>query len=165
MGPLAAGASVTIGNGGGAYAIPSGTHTITAFADDVNRFAESNKANNTLSQSITIAGSNLPDLIVTSFSYSSATGLFSSVATNQNPTATPAGVTVGVSYSVDGVQRTWGTVMGPLAGGASVTIGCGGRAYAIPSGTHTITAFADDLNRIVEANETNNMFSKTITVP
>jgi subtilase family serine protease len=55
--------------------------------------------------------------------------------------------------------------MGPLAGGASVTIKCGGGPYAIPSGTHTITAFADDLNRIVEANETNNMLSKTITIP
>jgi parallel beta-helix repeat protein len=165
MGPLAAGASVTINCGGGAYAIPSGTHTITAFADDLNRIAESKETNNTLSQSITIAGSNLPDLIVTSLSYNTATGLFTSVVTNQNPTATPAGVVVGVSYSVDGVSRTWGTVMGPLAAGASVTIGCGGGAYAIPSGTHTITAFADDLNRIVEANESNNMLSKTITIP
>jgi subtilase family serine protease len=165
MGPLAAGASVTIKCGGGAYAIPSGTHTITAFADDLNRFAETNETNNTLSQSVTIAGSNLPDLIVTSLSYVPATGLFTSVVTNQNPTATPAGVTIGSQYSVDGVSRTWGTVMGPLAAGASVTIKCEGGAYAIPSGTHTITAVADAPNRIVEANETNNMLSKTITIP
>ena len=169
MGPLAAGASVTIGSssGGGAYAIPSGTHTITAFVDDVNRIAESNETNNTLSQTITIGGSSLPDLIVTSLSYSSATSLFTSVVTNQGTAATPAGVLVGVAYSVDGVWQTWGGVVGPLAAGASVTIvsSSGGGAYAIPSGTHTITAVVDDVNRIAESNETNNTLSQTITVP
>jgi subtilase family serine protease len=108
---------------------------------------------------------NLPDLIPTSLSYNTTTGLFTSVVTNQGSAATPAGVIVGVSYSVDGVQHTWGTVAGPLAAGASVTIGTNGGAYAIPSGTHTITAFADDVNRIAESNETNNTLSQTITVP
>jgi parallel beta-helix repeat protein len=107
----------------------------------------------------------LPDVIVSSLSYSSATGLFTSVVTNQGTAATPAGVTVGVSYSVDGAYRTWGSVMGPLAAGASVTIGCGGGAYPIPSGTHTITAFADDINRFAESNKTNNTLSQTITIP
>ena len=166
MGPLAAGASVTIGTNGGAYAIPSGTHTITAFVDDVNRIAESNETNNTLSQTITIGGSSLPDLIVTSLSYNTATGLFTSVVTNQGTAATPAGVLVGVGYSVDGVWQTWGGVVGPLAAGASVTIvsSSGGGAYAIPSGTHTITAVVDDVNRIAESNETNNTLSQTITI-
>jgi subtilase family serine protease len=102
---------------------------------------------------------------VTSLSYNTATGVFSSVVTNQGTAATPAGVTVGVSYSVDGVYQTWGTVMGPLAAGALVTIGCDGGAYAIPSGTHTITAFADDINRFAESNKTNNTLSQTITIP
>ena len=52
--PLAAGASVTIGTDGGPYTIPTGTHTIVAYVDDANRFAESNETNNTLSQSITV---------------------------------------------------------------------------------------------------------------
>ena len=164
MGPLAAGASVTIGDGGGAYQIPSGTHTITAVADAPNRFTESDRTNNTLSQTITISGSSLPDVIVTSLSYNAATGAFNSVVKNQGVAATPAGVTVGVSYSVDGLYRTWGSVMGPLAAGASVTIGNGGGAYHIPSGTHTITAFADDINRFAESNETNNTLSQTITI-
>ena len=107
----------------------------------------------------------LPDVIVTSLSYNTATGVFSSVVKNQGTATTPAGVTVGVSYSVDGVYRTWGSVMGPLAAGASVTIGNGGGAYAIPSGTHTITVFADDINRFAESNETNNTLSQTITLP
>jgi len=54
-------------------------------ADDVNRFAESNESNNDLSQSITIGGSGLPDLILTSLSYSN--GLFQCTAKNQGSAA------------------------------------------------------------------------------
>ena len=36
---------------------------------------------------------------------------------------------------------------------------------AITRGTHTITAFADDVDRIVEFDKTNNNLSQTITVP
>ncbi|MDD5463322.1 MAG: CARDB domain-containing protein, partial [Methylococcales bacterium] len=161
-GPLAAGASVTIGSDGGPYTIPNGTHTITAYADDVNRFAESNETNNQLSQSITV-GASLPDVIVTSVSY--ANGIFTSTVKNQGTVATPTGVVIGVAYSVDGVQHTWGAVNGPLAAGASVTIGSDGGAYTIPNGTHTITAYADDVNRFAESNETNNQLSHSITVP
>ncbi|MCK9618589.1 MAG: T9SS type A sorting domain-containing protein [Lentimicrobiaceae bacterium] len=51
-GPLAAGASGTIGSG--TNTISNGVHTINANANDANRFAESNETNNTLSQLITI---------------------------------------------------------------------------------------------------------------
>ncbi|MCI0628781.1 MAG: hypothetical protein L0387_45250 [Acidobacteria bacterium] len=50
-GHLAAGASVT--NSGG-YTIPAGTHTIAAYVDETDRFAESNETNNRLSQTITV---------------------------------------------------------------------------------------------------------------
>jgi hypothetical protein len=50
--------------------------------------------------------------------------------------------------SVDGVFRTWGSVSGPLAAGASVTIGTNGGPYTMPNGTHTITAHVDDINRL-----------------
>jgi subtilase family serine protease len=46
-----------------------------------------------------------------------------------------------------------------------VTIGTGGGTCTIASGTHTITVFADDVNRIAESNKNNNMLSETITVP
>src|SRR6267378_1911492 len=88
----------------------------------------------------------LPDLVVTSISYSSATGTFTSTVKNQGAAATPAGVPIGVAYSVDGVNRTWGASFNSLAVGASVTIGNDGGTYAIPAGTHTITAFVDDVN-------------------
>jgi hypothetical protein len=261
-GPLAAGAFVTIGTNGGAYTIANGTHTITAFVDDVNRFAESDETNNKLSQPITVGapdtqapavsvtapangatvsgssvtvsanasdnvgvsgvqfkldgttnlgaedtlspysvawnsatainglhtltavardaagntttsaevsvtvnntGPALPDVIVTSLSYGG--GVFTSTVKNQGTAATPAGTDIGVAYFVDGVYRTWGSVSGPLAAGAFVTIGTNGGAYTIPNGTHTITAFVDDVNRFAESDETNNKLSQPITIP
>ncbi|GKS70092.1 hypothetical protein W03_20960 [Nitrosomonas sp. PY1] len=258
-GPLAAGASVTIGTKGGAYVIPNGAHAITAHVDDVNRFAESNETNNKFSQSITVnntqpivslsapisgvtvAGTSvtvsanasddvgvagvqfkldgnnlgaedttapysipwdstsvtdgqhtitaiardtdgntatsasinvtvnntnpslLPDVVVTQLSY--ADGIFTSTVKNQGGTATPAGVTVGVAYSVDGKNKTWGSIWGPLAAGATATIGTKGDAYIIPNGSHSIAAQVDDMNRFVESNETNNKFTRAIEVP
>jgi len=164
MGPLAAGASVTIGTQGGAYFLSNGTYTIEAFADDALRFIESNETNNKLSKSITI-GTSLPDVIVTNVTYNTSTGLFTSTVKNQGTKATPVGVYVGVSYSVNGSYKTWGSVMGPLAAGASVIINTGGGAYFIPKGTHTITVNADDALRFDESNETNNNLSKIISLP
>jgi Domain of unknown function (DUF4214)/CARDB len=104
----------------------------------------------------------LPDVIVTALSY--ANGIFTSTVKNQGAAATPSGVLIGVGYFVDAVWKTWGGVNGPLAAGASVTIGTNGGSYIIPDGSHTIMAFADDVNRFPESNETNNQLSKTITV-
>jgi subtilase family serine protease len=64
---------------------------------------------------------------------------------------------------VDGAFRTWGSVWGPLAAGASVTIGTNGGPIA--TGTHTIKAHVDDVNRFAESGETNNRLSQPITVP
>ena len=76
----------------------------------------------------------------------------------------PAGIAIRVGYSVDGVLRTFGGVSGPLAAGASVTIGNNGGPDTIPPGTHTITAYVDDGNGFVESDETNNQLSQPITV-
>ena len=99
------------------------------------------------------------DVIVTQLSY--ANGIFTSMVKNQGTAATPAGVSIGVGYSVDGVQRTWGAVTGPLAAGASVTIGTNGGSYTIPTGTHTMMAWVDDINRFAESVETNNQLSQS----
>jgi hypothetical protein len=105
----------------------------------------------------------LPDVVVTSLSY--ANGVFTSTVKNRGTGATPSGIGIGVGYWVDGAQRTWGAVTGPLAAGASVTIGTGGGAYTIPTGRHTIKAWVDDVNRFAESNEINNQFSRSIAVP
>jgi hypothetical protein len=157
--PLAAGASVAVGTNG-IYTIPDGIHSITAHVNDTKLFAESNEINNKLTQSITVGP--LPDVIITSFSYTN--GVFSVVVKNQGLGATPAGVTVGVGYSVDGVWKTYGQIIGPLAAGASVTIGTNGSSYLIPVGTHTIYAYVDDINRFPETDESNNDFTKSISI-
>ncbi len=101
----------------------------------------------------------LPDVIVTSVSY--ANGIFTTTVKNQGTATTPTGTIIGVGYSVDGVWRTYGYVTGPLAAGSSVTIGTDGGPYTIPTGTHTIMAYVDDVNRFAESNETNNQLFKT----
>jgi hypothetical protein len=104
----------------------------------------------------------LPDVIVTSLSY--ANGTFTCTVKNQGTAATPSGASLGVGYSVDGTWRTYGTNPGPLAAGASITIGTNGAAYVIPNGTHTITAWVDDVNRFAESNENNNQLSQSVTI-
>src|SRR5207249_2231131 len=93
-----------------------------------------------------------------------ANGLFTSMVKNQGSGATPIGVTIGVAYWVDGAYRTWGAVVGPLAAGASVTIGTNGGSFTISDGTHTIMGWVDDVNRFTESNETNNSYTITRSV-
>jgi subtilase family serine protease len=140
----------------------NGSHTLTAVARDA-------AGNTTTSVAVTVTVNNagpspLPDVIVTSLSY--ASGVFTSTVKNQGTAATPAGKVIGVGYSVDGVPRTWGVVANPpLAAGQSATVDTNGGPYTIPTGTHTITAFVDDVNRFAESDETNNRLSRSITVP
>ncbi|MGH6795104.1 MAG: galactose oxidase-like domain-containing protein [Methylocella sp.] len=108
-------------------------------------------------------GSSLPDLVPTSLTYSSTTGTFTSVVSNQGTAATPAGVLIVVKYLVDGVQCILADVNGPLAAGASAIFGSG--ACTIPSGTHTITAIADDAYTIIQSRRSNNTLTQTIIVP
>ena len=71
-------------------------------------------ASNSLTSAVpiaTAATTSSPDVIVTQLSY--ANGIFTSMVKNQGTAATPAGVSIGVGYSVNGVQRTWGAVTGP----------------------------------------------------
>jgi pectate lyase len=105
----------------------------------------------------------LPDVIITSLAYTN--GTFTSSVKNQGEAATPVCRDIGVKYSVDGVAKTWGSVPGPLASGASVVIGMKGAAYVIPPGPHTITAMVDDVNRFKETNKDNNFNSIVVGVP
>ena len=83
---------------------------------------------------------------------------------------TPAGITHGVAFTVDGQFVSWSdTFNGPLAPGESKTLtannGPKGTAFwtATP-GPHTVTATVDDLNRITESDETNNVKTQAFTV-
>ena len=72
------------------------------------------------------------------------------------------GVTVGTKFSVDGKTVCWcDSVKGPMAPGQKVEVRpnsgpTGETSWKLVKGTHQVSAFVDDVNRIVESNEANN---------
>jgi len=137
-----------------------GPHTISAVARDAAGSTATTAVNVTVTNTPAVT---LPDLVVTNLSYNN--GIFTSIVKNQGSKATPAGVTVGVGYFIDGRGRTWGSIPGPLAAGASATINMTGPTYVIPSGNHSIMAYGDDVNRFAESSEDNNKLTQSIVVP
>jgi hypothetical protein len=91
---------------------------------------------------------------------------------NQGDAPTPAGVKHGVIFTFDDGAAgpgVWSdTHMQAIAPGASVTLtatgGSAGATWKAVSGTHTVKANVDDVNRIAESNEANNVMSKQIVV-
>ncbi len=158
---LAPGAKLVLGTKGPAFMIPTGVHTISAYVNDTAQFPEASTTNNVLTKTITL-GETKPDLVVQSFQY--LDGIFTAVVKNLGG-ATPAGITIPIAYQVDGVEKTWGHVVGVMLGaGQTLTIGSTGGAYQVPAGTHTLTAWVDDTNRVVESNDANNTLSKVVTI-
>ena len=149
-------------------------YTVKAF-NSVGSSGASNEASATPSA----GGVTGIDLLVTSISWtpttlsSGAHVVFSCVVKNQGSVATPAGTIVGAQFAVDGVTSpiTWSdTDTTSLAPGASVTLTANNGTNAVNywpavSGSHTVQAWVDDVNRIAESNETNNKSTATITVP
>jgi len=126
----------------------------------------------------TPAPSGKPDLVVTAISWmpaNPATGdavTLSATIKNQGTAPTPAGTKHGVLFTFDdgaagpGVwSDTHATAIAP---GASVTVtangGSAGATWKAVAGTHTVKATVDDVNRIAESNENNNVMSKEIVV-
>ena len=181
---LAAGASRTVaangtvsgytGATGGLWKATAGQPTVKATVDDVNRMVEVNETNNSYSRRIAVGPQ--PDLVVTSVNASPASPVagsqvrFTAVIKNQGTTATPAGVIHGVVFRINGKGVTFSdTSTTSLAAGASRTLtangGSSGGLWTATSGTHTLLAYVDDVNRITEAVETNNTLSKPFAVP
>lgn len=120
---------------------------------------------------------NSSDLVVTQISMdpvAPASGqnvrLYATVK-NQGLSATPAGVIHGIEFRANGVQVGWSdTDTLSLAAGQSRIIamnnGSDGNAYWTPTaaGSYTLRATVDDVNRIAETNETNNIFDMAVTV-
>jgi beta-glucanase (GH16 family) len=116
-----------------------------------------------------------PDLIVTDISWSPANPsagsdvTFSATIRNQGTGATPAGVIHGVLFYVDGTPVSWSdTSTASLAAGATRVLTANGgpskATWTAASGTHTVLAAVDDVNRITESNESNNTRSENLTV-
>lgn len=182
---IAAGASVTVTANGGSkgtasWSAVSGSHTVKAWVDDINRISESNEDNNQYSKTVTVSdggqGGGTADLIVTDITSSPASPLtgnattFSAVVKNQGTGATPAGTIIGVSFFIDGVQVSWSdNTTSSLAAGASVKVTATGgpsgtAAWTAAAGNHTVKAFVDDINRIAETDENNNQYTKGLAV-
>ena len=178
---IAPGASVTVTSNGGpsgksTWTALSGTHSVEAYVDDINRIAESNESNNTYTEPLTVTSSSLPDLVITDIIWSPANPLtndeitYSAVIKNQGAAASPAGIIHGVLFSVDGSSVAWSdTHTASIPAGASVTVtanaGPSGKAtWTGTTGTHTVAAVVDDVLRITEADENNNTRSESITV-
>ena len=178
---LAPNTSVTVtstsGPGGTAtWSATTGTHTVNAYVDDTNRIAESNEGNNTLSTNLVVAAG-YPDLVVTDVSWNpvnpsagNATS-FSAAIRNQGTAATPAGTTIGVAFSVNGQVVNWSDNVSqslPPNGVVTVTAtsgSSGSATWLATSGTHSVSALVDDVNRIAESDEANNGRTESILVP
>jgi hypothetical protein len=119
-------------------------------------------------------GPSLPDVVVESIALAPASPRdgdavsFSALVKNVGSGPTPNGVTLGVGYTVlqgqTVVHQTWGAVAGPLAAGASVTVGTSGAAFSATAGDFAVEAKVDDVNRFEESNENNNLRSLSFTV-
>lgn len=169
---IAAGSSITVSANGGpsssTWIAVSGSHTVTAWVDDVNRIAETDETNNQYSETITAGGTtNQPDLIVTDIAYSPASPAagnavtFSAVVKNQGTQAGTAGIT---AFKVDGTQVAASTGgIAQIAAGASATVTATGT-WTASSGSHTITAVADNNNTVTELNEANNSYDENLTI-
>ena len=119
-----------------------------------------------------------PDLVVTDLSWTPANPAPGSAVTmkatikNQGDAPTPAGTKHGVLFTFDDGAAgpgVWSdTHTAAIAPGASVTVtangGSAGATWKAALGAHTVKAHVDDVNRIAEANEANNVRSEEITV-
>ena len=133
----------------------SGSYAITAVVRDVNNVI-------TVSDPVSITVNNVttsPDLIVTALNYSA--GVFTATVKNQGSAS--ASGTINCDYKVDGTVRASGSIAGPLASGATASVGTA-ASYTIAEGTHTILAEVDPGNTISESNNANNTFSRSITI-
>jgi hypothetical protein len=153
---------------GATFTVPSGSHVVRFLSDsagyNVNWFQFQ-------PVSAPPPPSGLPDTIVEALWTSPSAPragqpvTFGCRVKNIGTGSVPSTTSVGVAYYVNGAYKTWGAVAGPLAAGATVTIGTNSVSWTPPAaGTYTILAFVDDVNRYGESNENNNQLSLTITV-
>ncbi len=126
----------------------------------------------------TPVSSGKPDLVVTDISWDPASPApgdavtLSATIKNQGDAATPAGVKHGVLFTFDDGAAgpgVWSdTHTASIAPGAWVTVIANGSfasaTWEAITGTHTVKAHVDDVNRIAESDENNNVMTKQINV-
>lgn len=114
-----------------------------------------------------------PDLVVTNFTWNPASPtngssvIFTVTIKNQGAGSSPSGVIQGVGFYIDGSKtaNTWtDNYTNSIPPGGSVTLTTNGPPWTATTGTHTVIAWVDDVNRISESVETNNTLNKTVNV-
>ncbi len=180
------------GFSGATWDAVAGTYTIQAWVDDVDRMVEENEDNNILTRTMTVSAaaptltptptatptpSGNPDLVVTDVSWEPAspangdTIVMKATIKNQGNAPTPAGTIHGVAFTSDGNlgSKVWSDdFRTSIAPGEWVTVtangGSAGATWDAVAGTYTIQAWVDDVDRMVEENEDNNILTRTMTV-
>ncbi len=117
-----------------------------------------------------------PDLIATDISWTPLhpkigdNVTFRATVKNIGNGATPSGTTLGIAFYVDGTFVSWSdTFHDALASGAIRVLDAnsgpqGTSLWKATAGAHTVRAQVDDVNRIIENDETNNTLEKTLIV-
>ncbi|CAK0761349.1 hypothetical protein CCP3SC5AM1_20004 [Gammaproteobacteria bacterium] len=170
IGTLAAGAVRTV-TFTGLAAGGAGKKTLRAFVDSACATNESSETNNQLTQSYTIPGQ--ADFVVTGVVITPATpvanGVFSAAITVKNQGAVTGNAGFLDIWTNQPIIQTCGdtgdgwAAVGELNAGQSKTVTVVGLPAGI-SGVKTLRTLIDSWCEISESNETNNQFTKTITV-
>ena len=161
--------------------LSAGTHTITITTDATGAIAESNESDNSYTKTITVSSPSFPNLTpyqpsgwsdkivvarttgttTDSTGLTTADTLYVNWAVINNGSAAANGTFYTYLY-VDGAYKTsWSTA----------SLSAGSYIYAnntsigsLSAGTHTITITTDATGAIAESNESDNSYTKTITV-
>jgi M6 family metalloprotease-like protein len=161
--------------------LAAGTHTLKIITDSTGTISESNESDNTYSKTITVTGASYPNL--TPYQPSGWSDKIVASNVKGTPTDTPLTTadTVYVDWAVinngnaataarfytalyvDGVQRTsWYT--DPPLNPNYYAFGSDYQLGTLAAGTHTLKIITDSTGTISESNESDNTYSKTITV-
>ncbi len=120
-------------------------------------------------------GTGQPDLTVTGLTWTPANPAvgapvsFTATVKNTGLQATPAGIVLGVAFDVDGQSVSWSdSSTASLEPGQSRTLTANDgpadvATWVATAGEHAIRAVVDDVNRIAESNEGNNIATATLS--
>lgn len=186
---LSAGATIAL-SPSLSWSAQKGGHTILATVDYQNKLPkELDESNNTKSKKINVKNSGIStaytpvtggyDLYVTDITSNLDTikendnVIFSAHVVNAGDKSIPSGRVIGVQFQVDGNTSiiTWSDTFNTgLAPGAIATLtangGTNGKIWNAGNGTHIITAWVDDVDRLKnEVNENNNQTSVSFSIP
>ena len=162
----------------GQWVFDPGKNQIIAEVDDTNLIDERDEDNNALAEPLTNdggGGPGLPDLVITDIGWEPNNPVngdevrFNITVQNNGAAATPDGITIGGAFKVDGKTIAWtDNSSDALPAGATRTLeangGPGGSTglWIFDDTKTTVSVKIDDINRIVEEDETNNSASELL---